>query len=428
MSDTSKRWIKRIVTFAVSMLMLITSVFSPAVALSKKPVVLAAGATYEDIKDAKTEAMREQLAELEKKKKEVQAELKESLKKQSSYEEKKELYLTLSALYDDQLNTLEIELLTFDEQIEDIGKEIVDTQFEYDETYKDFLSLMRMTYEDGNVNFMDLILGATSLSDLFSRVENMNALLGYNDRLMAKLEESKKTLEENRVLLEEKKEEQKDAIAALEVKKQEVAEWTAENEEALAQIEKEIEKKRAAVGDEADKYDVLKAEFDAEVKRQIDAENARRKAEAEKKRQQELEEKARRQSYMWPLPTKYTALTSTFNEVRTINSLGYVNKVHYGIDIPAPSGTSIYASKAGKVITATYHYSYGNYVLIDHGDGTQTLYAHCSKLLVSAGTYVEQGKEIAKVGTTGSSTGNHLHFEFRTGGRAVNPLKYVKKP
>ncbi len=83
------------------------------------------------------------------------------------------------------------------------------------------------------------------------------------------------------------------------------------------------------------------------------------------------------------------------------------------------------AVQSGTVLVATYHYSYGNYVIVDHGNGTSTLYAHASKLLVSKGDKVSRGEQIAKVGTTGNSTGNHLHFEVRINGKRTNPEPYI---
>lgn len=98
---------------------------------------------------------------------------------------------------------------------------------------------------------------------------------------------------------------------------------------------------------------------------------------------------------------------------------------HTGIDIAGGSGTPIVASKSGRVITATYHSSYGNYIIIDHGNGYQTLYAHASKLNVSVGQSVSQGQVVALVGSTGNSTGPHVHFEIRINGNHTNPLNYI---
>ena len=98
---------------------------------------------------------------------------------------------------------------------------------------------------------------------------------------------------------------------------------------------------------------------------------------------------------------------------------------HTGLDIAAPLGTNIKAAASGTVITAGYHYSYGNLIIISHGNGVQTYYAHCSKLNVSVGQYVSQGQSIGTVGSTGNSTGNHLHLEVRVNGKAQNPQNYV---
>ncbi|MFI3327288.1 MAG: M23 family metallopeptidase [Clostridia bacterium] len=98
---------------------------------------------------------------------------------------------------------------------------------------------------------------------------------------------------------------------------------------------------------------------------------------------------------------------------------------HGGIDIGKPYGTPIYAVLSGTVLISTYNSSYGNYVMIDHGDGIITVYAHCSALLVEVGCTVLTGQQIAEVGSTGSSTGNHLHFEVRVNGEKVEPRNYL---
>ena len=98
---------------------------------------------------------------------------------------------------------------------------------------------------------------------------------------------------------------------------------------------------------------------------------------------------------------------------------------HLGTDLACPAGTSIHAYNAGTVLISEYHYSYGNYVLIDHGGGLQTLYAHMSERAVSAGDWVESGQVIGYVGMTGSAYGYHLHFEVRENGEVRNPRNYL---
>ena len=128
-------------------------------------------------------------------------------------------------------------------------------------------------------------------------------------------------------------------------------------------------------------------------------------------------------TYIWPLPG-YTPGTRTYG-YRMHPILGYM-RFHSGQDIGAPSGTSIIAADSGTVSVATYDSSYGNYVTVYHSNGTYTLYAHMSSLAVSAGQTVSQGQVIGYVGTTGSSTGNHLHFEVRVNGNRVDPVNYFK--
>lgn len=132
--------------------------------------------------------------------------------------------------------------------------------------------------------------------------------------------------------------------------------------------------------------------------------------------------------FMWPLPSSYRNISSPFG-LRTDPITGQPGKLHGGIDLPAPKNTTIYAAESGTVVTATSHSSYGNYVVVKHSNNTYTLYAHCNSLNVSVGQTVSKGQTIAFVGTTGNSTGNHLHFEVRTGGNSssnrVNPMSFT---
>ncbi|MDR1438536.1 MAG: M23 family metallopeptidase, partial [Clostridiales bacterium] len=125
----------------------------------------------------------------------------------------------------------------------------------------------------------------------------------------------------------------------------------------------------------------------------------------------------------WPLPG-YSTLSSPYGT--RVHPVTGKKKMHTGIDIPAPTGTDIVAAKGGTVIISGVQGGYGNAVVISHGDGLTTLYGHCSKLLVKVGQTVKQGEVIAKVGSTGVSTGPHLHFEVRKDGATAQPLNYVK--
>ena len=132
--------------------------------------------------------------------------------------------------------------------------------------------------------------------------------------------------------------------------------------------------------------------------------------------------------FLWPLAANLNTLSSLYGGRK--DPINGRSSNHTGIDIPAARGTPIYAAKSGVVTTSVYgsgsYWSYGNFVLISHKDGTSTLYAHMSSRNVKEGQTVRQGDVVGYVGTTGRSTGNHLHFEVRVNGKRTDPLNYFK--
>ena len=129
---------------------------------------------------------------------------------------------------------------------------------------------------------------------------------------------------------------------------------------------------------------------------------------------------------IWAVDAKYSYISSYFG--KRISPITGKEEHHNGIDIPADYGMNVYAALAGTVIIAEYHKSYGNYIIIQHDDGKTTFYAHNSTLLKKVGDEVLQGEAIAKVGSTGDSTGNHLHFEIQVNNTPQNPLDYIAMP
>ena len=127
-------------------------------------------------------------------------------------------------------------------------------------------------------------------------------------------------------------------------------------------------------------------------------------------------------SFIWPCPSS-SRITSYFGDRESPTEGASSN--HKGVDIGAGTGADILAAAGGEVVISTYSYSAGNYIMIDHGGGVSTVYMHCSQLLAQAGDQVSQGQVIAKVGSTGYSTGPHLHFGIRSDGTYVNPLSHV---
>ncbi len=403
-------------------------------------------ATYEDVKNSTTEEMRKQIEEL----RDLLDETKESLARaeeiKATAAEKREIYLTMQALYEDSLKYMEGELILLEKEADDIAVKIASLEVEYEKSYDDFLRLIKMSYEEGEANYIEIILGASDLSDLLSRIERVSSMMKYSEKVMNRLSDEKAELSAQYDARVAKAKEQSDRIEVYEGKQRELEEWQAANEAELSAIEGEIEKLVAESENYTDRTDVLDAEFQKMVDELEAAENKKRAeaaerarqaaiAAAEKRRLEEeaarlkaIEEAARNQGFLWPLPNSCRTVSSQFG--MRLHPVYGKYQMHYGVDLPGPKGTPVYASKDGKVTVAKYHVSYGYYILIDHINGTSTLYAHLDtgSLKVKAGDTVRRGQQIAGIGTTGVSTGYHLHFEVRVNGECVDPLKYAMAP
>ncbi len=305
----------------------------------------------------------------------------------------------------DKLDNMLIEL---DKNITEKEAEIETKKAEIEDLKVKFAERVRFAYEEGDVSYIEMILGAESMSDFFSRIEWISNILEYD-----------------RMLSNQYKQEQADLEKAVEelnvsIQMQEEAKKNLESEKASYE-------KLAA---ECESYiNALAADEAASL--QAYQENQQKEAELDQQLAnylKELQEKQKKEYvggvFGWPLPLSCNRISSYFG-VRTLNG---ITESHGALDIPAPVNTAIYAANAGTVLKAEYHYSYGNYILIDHGGGQSTLYAHCNSISVSVGDTVSKGQQIGKVGTTGYSFGYHLHFEVRINGTRVDPLGYVNKP
>ncbi len=293
--------------------------------------------------------------------------------------------------------------------IEQKNTEILDKEQAYAEKYALFKERLRVTHEDGQASYLEMLFGAKSLSDFLARIDRIGAMLEYDTMIMNSLKTEKADLEGARANYQTQKAAQESYLAglrtdeaALESKKKEAEGYLTALERDQASYVALYEKNLAA-------EEALQAELQAYLK--------------------ELEAKQNNKyvggQFMWPVPLDYVRVTSEYGG-RTSPITGKY-EFHNGIDIPAAYGTSIYASNAGTVTVATNHWSYGNYIMVDHGGGYATLYAHCSKLLVKKGDKVKKGDVIAKVGSTGYSTGNHLHFSMYESSAHTDPRKWFPK-
>ena len=312
-----------------------------------------------------------------------------------------------------QLDAINNEIENIDKQIAYYDAEIAQKEAEQAEAeaneeaqYELFCQRVRAMEEEGTVSYWSILFNSESFSELLDRLADIDAVMDYDNQVMDELIAIREEIIALRTQLETSRAEEQAARDQQAAKQAEQQAKVAEAQELLDQINADV----------------------AEVNRQLDAESeAAAEIQAEiAQKQKQLEEQRRQNnitidsetSYLWPLPGYYR-LSSLFGyRIHPITGKAHS---HTGIDIPAPGNTPILACKSGQVVTSAYHYSYGNYVVIDHGNGNSTLYAHMSSRAVSEGDMVTQGQTIGYVGTTGSSTGNHLHLEVRDNYTRVDP-------
>lgn len=389
--------------------------------------VFSSYATSKAIEDAK-----KKVSSMEEEKKKVESTLKElEGKKSDTAAYVKELDRNLSALAG-ELTKLEGDISQKEEQIEEAKVELETAKITENRQYEDMKLRIQYMYENGQTGLLESMMQSESIAELLNRTEYASQITSY-DRKM--LEEYRKTRQEVALKEEALKTEHQELLTlqdSTKAKQSSVKTLMASKEAELASYETKI----ASAQGEIDQYNAdIKAQeehmarVEAEIRRKEEearkAEEARRAEEAKKNQSSaggDSTVKKGNTNFIWPCPAS-GRISSAFGDRSSPTEGASTN--HKGIDIPAPSGSSIVAAADGKVVISTYSYSAGNYIMIDHGGGLTTVYMHCSQLLVKEGETVKQGQTIAKVGSTGYSTGPHLHFGVRSGGSYVNPSGYV---
>lgn len=358
------------------------------------------------VDDTVANSYKEQIAALENKQKTLKSKL-SSLKSEAAnaYEYKNNLD-ELSNVTQTKIATAESLSAELTIKIEQTEESIKEKEEGIKTTFDKFLQRMCVSYEDGEASYLSMLLGAEDMADFLSKMDMVSSILSYDRNLKAQYQEEKTELEQEKSQLEEDKAFQEELLKDLESDKNEYDKLLNENANYLKSLESDISATTSA-------YEAAKEQENA-----LDAQLTQYLASLQQKEQSSYVGG----EFIWPL-NGYTSVSSGFGW-RTLNG---VRDYHRGIDIPAPSGTPIHASNGGTVVTATGHGSYGNYVVINHGGGKSTLYAHMSAIGCSVGQTVSQGQVIGYVGTTGYSTGNHLHIEVRIDGVANNPLNYLSR-
>ena len=380
--------------------------------------------TYADITSDAIKDKENKISTAENEKKALEDSLAALEEKKAALEKEKKNLSNYVKELDSQLAEMETQIEELNGQIlvkeAEIGKaeedlqEAIETENQQYEAMKRRIQFM---YEQGDSNYLALLFSAEDFSDMLNKADYIEQLSAYDRQ---KLDEyvaitqyvrlCKSELELQKTILDKTKE-------GIVVRQNEIETLIASKKVQSEDYQSNIATQQAAIEEYEEDL-----RFQSELISQLEAEVLAAKKEI-------LLENGIAVSYngekmTWPCPS-YTRISSEYGW-RIHPTLG-VNKYHNGVDMAAPKGTNILAAFSGEVVAATYNSTMGNYVLMNHGNGYYTIYMHASKLCVTPGEIVVEGEKIAEVGSTGRSTGPHLHFGVRKNGEYVNPMDYLKR-
>ena len=311
-----------------------------------------------------------------------------------------------------QIKNVEAQIADYAALITQTEAELLDAQQREEAQYELFCTRVRAMEERGKVSYWSVLFKAESFTDLLGRMDIVNEIMDADQAVIDQLQALQVEIEEKKASLEASKAESEAAKADLVAKKTEL---DAQRKEAIALVNE--------INDNENEYKETLDELDKEEER-IQAMIVKKSKElaAQQAAQNGGTSNAALGGYIWPVSSHY--ITSTFGGRASPGGIGSTN--HKGIDIGRVGYTTeIHAAKAGTVIVSQYSSSYGNYVVVSHGSGNTTLYAHMSSRKVSVGAYVNQGDVLGITGSTGHSTGPHLHFEISENGVRIHPLNYL---
>lgn len=306
-------------------------------------------------------------------------------------------------------------------QIADKEKEIAETKAELKEAeqdeadqYEAMQNRMQSIYEQGDNYYLELLSDSGSFADFLNKLDYIEQLSRYDKNLLLEYKNIVEYVTLCKTQLEVEQEVLNETKKAAEAEQAAMETLIGEKEAEILAYEKDITQKEQAI-----------AAYEAEIAEQTAVIEALEAAVAADRASLWGERVYNGGMFCWPAPS-YTRISDDYGYRQ--HPILNVQQFHTGVDMAAPGGTPILAAYDGVVVQAAYNASMGNYVMIDHGSDLYTIYMHAQKLMVSPGDEVARGEQIATVGTTGRSTGNHLHFSVRLNGSYVSPWGYISKP
>ena len=331
------------------------------------------------------------------------------------------------ATYEAQKKDLDAQMSSVAAKVKELGNQVAALQSEIDtqeaeikrltekegENRQLFKLRMRALYEDNPTSYLDILLSSGSLADFFYRLDLIRQVADYDQGVISDIVNRKSKVQEATDILTQKKADILVLKAQEDAEQQRLSGLINENTRVLTKLEQDIETYKK----EYERFEQESAQIQEQIK------NLSSGGSSSDSSSGGSSSKYTGGAMTWPAPGYYT-ITCPFGP--RIHPILKVRKNHSGMDIGAPSGASVVAAADGTVIVSGYSNAYGNYIVIDHGGGTTTLYGHHSANLVSKGAVVKKGQKIARVGSTGWSTGPHLHFEVSVNGVVKNPMNYLQ--
>ena len=315
----------------------------------------------------------------------------------------------------DSIEVLTADIATKEQEVENAKAELEASREVERKQYASMKKRIQYLYERGNKSYIEMLFTAGSFSDFLNQAEFVHKISKYDRDMLQQYIAISDQIEEQEHKLEAEEADLRKKYEDLTAQQTEVENEMAEKQDAINLYTLDINNKEAAIKE----YEAYIAEQAAVVKAMEAAILAEKKRLIEENKSAIVYDGGQ---FAWPAP-KYTRISDDYG-TRIHPTLG-IEQFHNGLDMAAPGGSPIVAAYDGEVIAADYSATMGNYLMINHGDGLITIYMHCSALLVSKGAMVVRGEQIAKVGTTGRSTGNHLHFSVRQNGSYVSPWNFI---
>lgn len=371
------------------------------------------------------EKIRSEIKKLQQKMNDVDANLKKVQQDKQNVLNQKEVTMEQINELSAQIDSLEEELKLVDGRIAEseesllqAGQELEDTKARIEERGELLDARVRLLYTNGFVSYLDVLLSATSFSDFLDRFDSLQSILAQDKAILEAHKADKELIEQKKAQIEA----ELAGLQELYSKKEDYYNLLVDKEKEKEVMILQYNRKIEALDQRAEELEEISEEQEKQLMELARKEKAA--IEAEKKKKNTVYYTGGKLG----MPIKdYKYVSSKFGP-RTHPVTGQKGKQHNGIDFAAASGTDIFAAESGTVIVAQSMSGYGNTVIIDHGNGLWTLYGHIRKggIKVKAGEVVKKGQKIAEVGSTGVSTGPHLHFEVRLNEKPVDPENYLR--